>query len=123
MPLTVAQLREEGLLDVLASAFDNDAQAQLLLDAIDFPRARRPSFAGAGNPLGFWHQVVTEIEKGVLPGGLEALLRAAESHYPHDQQLGRWGGEIEIAKAILALVESDFITGETIRVDGGRHLK
>ena len=37
--------------------------------------------------------------------------------------LGRWGGEIEIAKAVLALVESDFITGETIRVDGGRHLK
>jgi NAD(P)-dependent dehydrogenase (short-subunit alcohol dehydrogenase family) len=37
--------------------------------------------------------------------------------------LGRWGGEMEIAKAVLALVESDFITGETIRVDGGRHLK
>jgi NAD(P)-dependent dehydrogenase (short-subunit alcohol dehydrogenase family) len=37
--------------------------------------------------------------------------------------LGRWGGELEIAKAVLALVESDFITGETIRVDGGRHLK
>jgi NAD(P)-dependent dehydrogenase (short-subunit alcohol dehydrogenase family) len=37
--------------------------------------------------------------------------------------LGRWGGEIEIARAVLALVESDFITGETIRVDGGRHLK
>jgi NAD(P)-dependent dehydrogenase (short-subunit alcohol dehydrogenase family) len=37
--------------------------------------------------------------------------------------LGRWGGEIEIAKTVLALVESDFITGETIRVDGGRHVK
>ena len=37
--------------------------------------------------------------------------------------LGRWGGEIEIAKAVLALIESDFITGETIRVDGGRHIK
>lgn len=37
--------------------------------------------------------------------------------------LGRWGGEMEIAKTVLALVESDFITGETIRVDGGRHLK
>lgn len=37
--------------------------------------------------------------------------------------LGRWGGEMEIAKAILSLVESDFITGETIRVDGGRHIK
>src|SRR5262245_24070724 len=36
--------------------------------------------------------------------------------------LGRWGGEIEIAKAVLSLIETDFITGETIRVDGGRHL-
>src|SRR4029077_3905640 len=37
--------------------------------------------------------------------------------------LGRWGGEMEIAKAVLALIDSDFITGETIRVDGGRHVK
>lgn len=37
--------------------------------------------------------------------------------------LGRWGGELEIAKAVIALVESDFITGETIRVDGGRHVR
>ncbi len=37
--------------------------------------------------------------------------------------LGRWGGEGEIAKAVLSLIESDYITGETIRVDGGRHLK
>ncbi len=37
--------------------------------------------------------------------------------------LGRWGGEDEIAKAVLALMDSDFITGETIRVDGGRHLR
>ena len=37
--------------------------------------------------------------------------------------LGRWGGEAEIAKAVMFLVNSDFVTGETIRVDGGRHLK
>jgi NAD(P)-dependent dehydrogenase (short-subunit alcohol dehydrogenase family) len=37
--------------------------------------------------------------------------------------LGRWGGEAEIAKAVIALIDSDFITGETIRVDGGRHLR
>ncbi len=37
--------------------------------------------------------------------------------------LGRWGGEDEIAKAVGFLVTSDFVTGETIRVDGGRHLK
>jgi NAD(P)-dependent dehydrogenase (short-subunit alcohol dehydrogenase family) len=36
--------------------------------------------------------------------------------------LGRWGGAEEIAKAVVFLVESDFITGESIRVDGGRHL-
>ena len=37
--------------------------------------------------------------------------------------LGRWGGEAEVAKAVAFLVLSDFVTGETIRVDGGRHVK
>ncbi len=37
--------------------------------------------------------------------------------------LGRWGGPDEIAKAVLALIDSDFLTGETVRVDGGRHVK
>jgi NAD(P)-dependent dehydrogenase (short-subunit alcohol dehydrogenase family) len=37
--------------------------------------------------------------------------------------LGRWGGELEIVKVVLALLESDYMTGETVRVDGGRHLR
>lgn len=36
--------------------------------------------------------------------------------------LGRWGGVEEIVAAVLAFVDSGFITGETIRIDGGRHL-
>jgi NAD(P)-dependent dehydrogenase (short-subunit alcohol dehydrogenase family) len=36
--------------------------------------------------------------------------------------LGRWGGPEELAKAVVFLVETDFVTGESIRVDGGRHL-
>lgn len=36
--------------------------------------------------------------------------------------LARWGGAKEIAKAVLFLVDTDFVTGECIRVDGGRHL-
>ena len=44
--------------------------------------------------------------------------RAVEEKTP----LGRWGGEDEIVKAVVALLDSDFITGETIRVDGGKHL-
>ena len=36
--------------------------------------------------------------------------------------LGRWGGGEQIALAAIGLIESDFITGECIRVDGGRHV-
>jgi len=36
--------------------------------------------------------------------------------------LGRWGGAEEIAKTVMFFVETDFVTGEFIRVDGGRHL-
>lgn len=36
--------------------------------------------------------------------------------------LGRWGGPEEIVSAVLAIVSSGFMTGETIRIDGGRHL-
>src|ERR1700704_2555507 len=49
----------------------------------------------------------------------DAELGAVEEATP----LGRWGGELEIAKAVLALLDGDFITGETLRVDGGRPLK
>lgn len=36
--------------------------------------------------------------------------------------VGRWGGAEAIAQAVVTLAETDFMTGETIRVDGGRHL-
>lgn len=36
--------------------------------------------------------------------------------------LGRWGGAAEIARAVIFLCETDFVTGECVRVDGGRHL-
>jgi NAD(P)-dependent dehydrogenase (short-subunit alcohol dehydrogenase family) len=56
----------------------------------------------------------------VAPAGTsEEESRAVEGATP----LGRWGGEAEIVKAVLALLDSDFITGETIRIDGGRHVK
>lgn len=48
----------------------------------------------------------------------------AEEHAAVERStpLGRWGGAEEIIKAVLFLLESDFVTGETIRVDGGRHV-
>ena len=36
--------------------------------------------------------------------------------------LKRWGGPEEVARAVRFLLETEFMTGETIRVDGGRHL-
>ncbi len=53
------------------------------------------------------------------PGTTAEEYAAVEKATP----LGRWGGEAEIAKAVLAFLDSDFITGETVRVDGGRHLR
>jgi NAD(P)-dependent dehydrogenase (short-subunit alcohol dehydrogenase family) len=53
------------------------------------------------------------------PGTTEEELHAVEASTP----LGRWGGEQEIVKAVAFLFESDFVTGETIRVDGGRHVR
>ena len=53
------------------------------------------------------------------PGTTPEEYKAIEEATP----LGRWGGEAEIAKAVIAFIESDFITGETVRVDGGRHVK
>jgi NAD(P)-dependent dehydrogenase (short-subunit alcohol dehydrogenase family) len=53
------------------------------------------------------------------PGTTDEESKSVEQATP----LGRWGGELEIAKAVAALLDSDFITGEIIRVDGGRHVK
>jgi NAD(P)-dependent dehydrogenase (short-subunit alcohol dehydrogenase family) len=52
------------------------------------------------------------------PGLSERERRAVEKATP----LGRWGGADEVAKAVIFLAETDFVTGETVRVDGGRHL-
>jgi NAD(P)-dependent dehydrogenase (short-subunit alcohol dehydrogenase family) len=37
--------------------------------------------------------------------------------------LGRLGGPEAVASAVLFLLCHDFVTGETLRVDGGRSLK
>jgi NAD(P)-dependent dehydrogenase (short-subunit alcohol dehydrogenase family) len=66
------------------------------------------------------------LVNAVAPGPIVAPEGTSDEEFATVERatpVGRWGGEMEIAKAVVALVESDFITGETIRVDGGRHLK
>lgn len=66
------------------------------------------------------------LVNAIAPGPIVAPEGTSDEEFAKIERatpVGRWGGELEIAKIVLALVESDFVTGETIRVDGGRHLK
>jgi len=66
------------------------------------------------------------LVNAVAPGPILAPPDTAADEVKAVEQatpLGRWGGEAEIVKAVLFLVDTDFVTGEVIRVDGGRHLR
>jgi len=66
------------------------------------------------------------LVNAIAPGPIIAPEGTSDDEFTKVERatpLGRWGGEIEVAKIVLALIDSDFVTGETIRVDGGRHLK
>ena len=66
------------------------------------------------------------LVNAVAPGPIrppEGLDETARAEVERATPLGRWGGDQEIVKAVLALVDTNFTTGETIRIDGGRHLR
>ena len=53
------------------------------------------------------------------PETTDEELAAVEKATP----LGGWGGEQSIADAVIGLLQMGFVTGETVRVDGGRHVR
>lgn len=66
------------------------------------------------------------LVNAVAPGPIVAPAGTTPEEYAAVERatpLGRWGGADEVAKAVAFLVTSDFVTGETVRVDGGRHVK
>ena len=68
------------------------------------------------------HILVNAIAPGPIlapPETTDEEYKAVEAATP----LGRWGGEEEIVAAVVFLLETEFMTGETIRIDGGRHLR
>lgn len=103
------------------------------------PRSGRPRYEGwlpyyvaKGGVMALTEALALELApdnilvNSVAPGPILAPpTTTAEEHQKvaDATPLGRWGGGIEIAKAVLAFIDSDFITGETLRVDGGRHVK
>jgi NAD(P)-dependent dehydrogenase (short-subunit alcohol dehydrogenase family) len=66
------------------------------------------------------------LVNAIAPGPIlapEGFTQEARQRVEEATPLGRWGGADEIAKTVITLVDSDFITGETVRLDGGRHLR
>lgn len=66
------------------------------------------------------------LVNAIAPGPIVAPPGTSAEEYAAVERatpLGRWGGAGEIAGTVAFLCQSDFVTGETIRVDGGRHVK
>ena len=101
--------------------------------ASDRPRYKGflPYYVSKHAVLGLTQALALELAPEVLvnaiaPGPIlppPDLSREETEAIERTTPLGRWGGAEEVAKAVLFLIESDFVTGECIRVDGGRHLR
>lgn len=89
-----------------------------------------PYYTGKRGVLGLTEGLALELAPDILVNAIAPgpILPPADLSDEEDAEvkratpLGRWGGADEIAKAVLFLIETDFVTGECIRVDGGRHL-
>lgn len=102
------------------------------LPASGRPRYRGfvPYYASKAAVLALTESLALELAPEVLvnavaPGPILAppdLTPEENTEVINATPLRRWGGTAEIAKAVLFLVDSDFVTGECVRVDGGRHL-
>ena len=83
-------------------------------------------YAVIGLTLAFALQLAPKIQvNAIAPGPIlppPDLTEEENKEVIKQTPLGRWGGAAEIAKAVNFLIDSDFMTGEVIRVDGGRHL-
>jgi pteridine reductase len=63
---------------------------------------------------------------GVAPGTVllpEDWSKADEEHLRRTTPLGRTGSPADVVATVIFLLESDYITGETIVVDGGRRVR
>ncbi|MCH9690042.1 MAG: pteridine reductase [Gammaproteobacteria bacterium] len=59
----------------------------------------------------------------ILPEGDNALSAETQAQMLLKMPLKRWGEPIWVAKAVSSVVCNSYITGQTLRVDGGRSLK
>lgn len=90
-----------------------------------------PYYVSKMGVIGLTEALALELAPSILvnaiaPGPIippKNLSPKEDAEVRKETPLGRWGSANEIAKAVLFLAETDFVTGECIRVDGGRHLR
>jgi NAD(P)-dependent dehydrogenase (short-subunit alcohol dehydrogenase family) len=102
------------------------------LPASGRPRYRGylPYYVAKAGVVGLVEALALELAPAILvnavaPGPIlkpQGFSDEADREVMRATPLGRWGGPDEVARAVLFLIETEFITGECLRVDGGRHL-
>lgn len=65
---------------------------------------------------------VNELALGAILPPVDVEERPPEKMETNLGPAGRMGTLNEVAQAMLSLIENDFITGETLHIDGGRHI-
>jgi len=91
---------------------------------------RLPYYVAKTGVKGLTESLALELAPAILvnavaPGPIlppAGLSRSENRDVVRATPLRRWGGPEEITKAVLFFIHSDFVTGECLRVDGGRHL-
>jgi NAD(P)-dependent dehydrogenase (short-subunit alcohol dehydrogenase family) len=89
-----------------------------------------PYYVAKAGVIGLVEALALELAPDILVNAIAPgpILRPEKFSDAEDREvlkatpLQRWGGAEEIARAVLFLIETEFVTGETLRVDGGRHL-
>ena len=90
-----------------------------------------PYYAAQSAVIGLTEALALELAPQILvnaiaPGPIlppRDMSEAERAEVERTTPLGKWGGAGEIVKTVLFLIQSDFVTGECVRVDGGRHLR
>jgi NAD(P)-dependent dehydrogenase (short-subunit alcohol dehydrogenase family) len=91
-----------------------------------------PYFVAKRGVIGLTEALALELASdqilvnAIAPGPILAPAGTSAEEYEAVEKatpLGKWGGGEEIARAVIFLIETDFTTGEVIRVDGGRHVR
>lgn len=97
----------------------------------DYDKLHVPYHLSKRSLLALTRMLAVELAPGVAVNAVApGLILAPEGQgdeylqaLAHTNPLNRSGGPQDICEAVLFLLQSDFITGQIIYVDGGRHMK